>query len=180
MTRRQTTRPISWALLLSSLLVFVTGLVLLLGFHVGQGRFRAELLGLSRLTWLNLHRLPSVLVLLCLAAHLALHWRTLTARLQRMLTRTTRSRDRGELVLYLAFTLMAVTGLAAWMSGSPPLIGPVALGAIPQPRHAVIDAHFLSGIISLLLAAHHVGHRYRALLARRRAKHARAASAGSF
>ena len=70
---------VSWLMLGSSVLTFGTGLVLTFGLHAGPGSFRASVLGLGRLTWLNLHRLPAILLLTFLVLHLALNWKPFTA-----------------------------------------------------------------------------------------------------
>jgi hypothetical protein len=73
--------------------------------------------------------------------------------------------DTHDLFLYLTIATVLVTGLAAWffVTGSPPLWGPVALGPIPGHRHPWIDVHNLTALVSLFLAINHVRRRWRAL-----------------
>ena len=153
-------------LLAAAALTFVTGLVLFFGFHVGGGHLRGAVLGLPRLVWLNLHRLPALVVAVSLGLHLALNARAFLARLRRGLVGKLGAGNGAELALYLAFLTVVLTGLAAWflLGGSPALEGPVRLGRPPQLRHRFLDIHNIVGLAAFAAAVHHVGHRWRRLV----------------
>jgi len=149
-------------LLVAAFLTFASGLVLFIDLHRGQGAFRASALGLTRLTWLNLHRLPALIVVSAIVVHLALNWRAFVARLRNGFSRNSKSRAIPELVLYVTFWIVATTGIVAWffVDGSAPLAGPVQLGWLHHTRHHVVEVHHIVALVVLTLTAHHVGHRW--------------------
>ena len=148
-------------LLVAAFLTFASGLVLFLDLHRDEGAFRTSALGLTRLTWLNLHRLPALIVVAAIGLHLALNWAAFVARLVHGFARKRKSRAIPELVLYVTFWTVALTGIIAWLfvSGSAPLAGPVPLGWLHHTRHHMVEVHHSVGLVALLLTAHHVGHR---------------------
>jgi len=149
-------------LLLAAFLTFASGLVLFLGFHAGQGAFRTSALGLTRLAWLNLHRLPGLIVVATVGLHLTLNWAAFVARLRNGFARKSKSRAIPELVLYVTFWTVALTGIVAWffVHGSAPLAGPVPPGWLNHTRHQVVEVHHIVALLALPLAVHHVGHRW--------------------
>jgi hypothetical protein len=151
-------------LLVGAFVTFASGLVLLLGLHVGDGTARASALGLGRLAWLNLHRLPALTTLLALGLHIALDRRAFATRLRRIFRRDAAvPHGRADTVMCLAMLTVVLAGLAAWLlvGGSAPLLGPAPLGPLPEPRHRWIDVHHVAGVVSLPLVTHHVAHRWR-------------------
>jgi hypothetical protein len=149
-------------LLVAAFVTFASGLVLFLDLHRDAGAFRTSALGLSRLAWLNLHRLPALIVVLAIVLHLALDWAAFVARLRNGFSRNSKSRAIPELVLYVAFWTVALTGIVAWfiVHGSAPLAGPVPLAWLYPTRHHVVEVHHIVGLVALPLAVHHVGHRW--------------------
>jgi hypothetical protein len=165
MTRNALKPQVSLLLLVASTVTFATGLVLLTTFHMGLGTFRADALGLSRLAWLNVHRLSAVVTMAAQAVHLALNGRALVGRVRSAFGPRQAHGTTAELLLYAAFATMAVTGFAAWLAeGSAPLQGPIPLGFTPHPRHLLVDLHHASGLLALALTVHHLGHRWRQLV----------------
>jgi NAD-dependent dihydropyrimidine dehydrogenase PreA subunit len=146
------------ALLLMGLCAFASGLVLLIWFHMGHGRFAVEALGVSRFTWLELHRASAVVVLVAIALHLRLHWKAFSAKVRQALTTLAAHRKPGaDLDLYVACALVLLCGFVAWfLPGSPPLPGPVLVGDMPTVRHRFIDVHHLVGLAALALSLQHV------------------------
>jgi uncharacterized iron-regulated membrane protein len=67
-------------------IVLASGLLLLIRFHVGEGIMRPSAFGVSRLAWVNLHRLSAIPVLAGVAVHAVLHWRAITTRVGRAQT----------------------------------------------------------------------------------------------
>jgi hypothetical protein len=135
---------------------------LFLAFHVGEGVFRTTALGLSRLTWLNFHRLPALIAAAGIGLHVALNWKAFVARLWHGFYRERTKRAASELMLYVAFGTVAMTGIVVWLfvKGSAPLAGPAPLGHLPHLRHQFVDVHNIAGLVTLALTAHHVGHRW--------------------
>jgi hypothetical protein len=146
-------------------LTLVSGLVLFFGFHVGPGGFRTSALGLSRLVWLNGHRFCAVGALVTAVLHASSNTRLIGARLRRTFLRAPAGKDVREVVFYLVFLVVELTGFAAWLviGDSTPLLGPVRLGPIPEYRHHWIDLHNLNGLASCYLALRHVRARWRRL-----------------
>lgn len=146
-------------------IVWISGLVLFFDFHVHLGCFRSEALGLSRLTWQNLHRLSALAVVAGIAAHATFNARLVGRRMLRVAGAHAARHDTHELFLYLTTATVLVTGLTTWflLPGSPPLGGPVVLGPMAGYRHPWIDVHNLTALVSLILSINHVRRRWRAL-----------------
>ncbi len=142
----------------SAVAVFATGIILFTRFHVGPGALRLEWLGLSRLSWVNLHRLPSVVFFAACILHIALHWRPILARVQRLWPARPGRLTRWDAILYLGFSVVAVSGLLAWflVPGSPHLWGPVIPTVLLPSRHGWIDVHNITGLVFLLAAVIHI------------------------
>jgi hypothetical protein len=153
-------------LLVAAFLTFTSGLVLFLDLHRDAGVFRTSALGLTRLTWLNLHRLPALIVVVAVGLHLTLNWAAFVARLRKGLARKSKSRAIPELVLYATFWTVALTGILAWffVAGSAPLAGPIPLGWLHPARHHVVEIHHIVALVALPLAVHHVGHRWHRMM----------------
>jgi hypothetical protein len=170
MRRRDSNLLLNWTLLAAAFTSFSTGLVLLVRFHMGDGAFSTSALGVGRLAWLNVHRLSGAFAAVAVAAHVALHWRTFRKILTSAATLERRRLVKSEPLMYGAFFISVWTGLVAWLvvKGSPPICGPVILAHASAARHAWIDAHHLSSLVSLPLVVHHVGHRWRSMARRPR------------
>lgn len=166
MSRNELKILIDVVLLTAAVVAFTSGFLLLFGFHVGNGVFRASAMGLSRLAWLNLHRLSALALTAALGLHLALNWKAFAARLRRGFSRKSGSKNGSELILYLTFGAAAITGLVVWLivGGSAPLTGPVRFGPLPHTRHRFVDIHYIVGLVALVLTVHHVGHRWRRMV----------------
>ena len=78
--------------LVAAFLTFASGLVLFLNLHRDEGAFRMSPLGLTRLAWLNLHRLPALIVVSGIGLHIALNWKAFIARLRHGFSRKSKSR----------------------------------------------------------------------------------------
>jgi len=153
-------------LLIAAFLTFASGLVLFLDLHRDLGALRTSALGLSRLAWLNLHRLPALLVVATILLHLALNWAAFVARLRHGFSRNSKSRGIPELVLYMTFWIVVLTGIVAWffVAGSAPLAGPAPLAWLYHTRHHVVEVHHVVALVVLPLAVHHVWHRWQRMV----------------
>jgi hypothetical protein len=152
-------------LLSGAVLAFATGLVLLFDFHMGFGCLRREALGLSRLTWQNLHRLGAILTFATLMTHALANGRVIYQRILRLLRGNFVRHDVHELAVYTSNTIVLVTGFVAWLvvEGSMSILGPAPFGFVTGPRHAWIDAHHLVALLALILTTRHVLRRWHAL-----------------
>jgi len=165
MKRRQLNLVLDWCLAPSALILFATGLLLLLRFHVGGGASATSALGVDRLIWVNLHRFSAVFVVAAVAAHVALHWRAFVFRFAEAFGAERRGWFDVELVMYAVCVASALTGFIAWLvlAGSTPLFGPAAIGRLSETRHHWIDAHHIVSLVTLILVSHHFGHRFRSM-----------------
>lgn len=150
----------------AAIVVFITGLLLLIHFHAGAASLRASGLGQSRLVWVNLHRFSALAFLAAVAVHVPLHWRPIAAQFERVFGRRPGKVSRADLVLYLGFAVVSATGLAAWFAtpGSPPLFGPLTLSGLAPQRLFWIDLHHWSGLLVLPAVVIHVRRRLRSIL----------------
>ncbi|MBI5489441.1 MAG: DUF4405 domain-containing protein [Deltaproteobacteria bacterium] len=163
MRRARTKLAVDGVLAASAFVTFASGLVLLLGLHAGRGALRTSALGLDRLVWLDLHRLPALVMLAALTFHLALDWKAFAAKFGRVPKRERRGPVPEHLhgtrgLICLAVWAAAITGVASWLAGgSGPTRGPEAGGV----RHHLVDVHFIFGLAALPWSVHHLGHRWR-------------------
>lgn len=141
------------AALVSALLVFLTGFILLTRFHMGpEGPFRLEALGLSRAVWLHLHQSASVVLAAAVMLHVQLHWRAIVARVKRAYQRLPGKATWHDLALYFGFAAVVPASFAAW------LVLPDCL------HHPAIDLHTVSSLILLPAVVIHVRRHLRWLL----------------
>jgi hypothetical protein len=132
-------------------------------FHVGHGKLADSAFGVSRLVWLNTHRLAAIMVLASVAVHACLHWTSIVIRVSRTFKRLPGKARLSDLVLYFGFALDLLTGFVAWLllPGSTPLFGPVRLGHLEPARHICIDLHNFAGLALLPATVMHVWRRMR-------------------
>jgi cytochrome b561 len=165
MRRRTFELVVDWLLVGAGTLAFGTGLVLLLGLHVGYGAIRPELGGLGRFVWLDLHRIAAIATATGMTAHVVTHLRPLTTRVRRSLRAWPDRRALNELALYFVFPCMVLTGLVAWlaMGGSVVPSAPVRLPGAHDAHHMVIDVHNVAGLVALVVTVLHLKPRVRRL-----------------
>lgn len=144
--------------LLAGVVVFSTALVLFTQFHVGHGTLADSAFGVSRLVWLNTHRLAAVVVLAGVVVHVCLHWPSIVTRVIRTFKRLPGKARPSDLILYFGFALDLLTGFIAWLllPGSTPLFGPVHLGHLEPARHLCIDLHNFTGLTLLPATIMHI------------------------
>lgn len=139
-------------LVLSSFLVMTTGLVMFTQFHIGHGSLATEFSGLSRCTWLNVHRASAVFFCLAVASHLTVHAR---------LFRRQALHRIGQLILLVLSCGVFITGLVAWF------VLPYYLPLLVPSRHIWIDVHNLMGLALLVGSLSHLFKRARRLQVKR-------------
>ena len=132
-------------------IVLASGLLLLIRFHVGEGIMRPSAFGVSRLAWVNLHRLSAIPVLAAVAVHTFLHWRAITTRVGRACSNLPGKAGPADLTLYFGFAITLLAGFAAWsiLPGSPPLLEAIRPQHLQPVRHIGIDIHNVSGLVLL-------------------------------
>jgi hypothetical protein len=152
--------------LISGTLTLSSGCVMWTKFHIGRGVLNDVAFGVSRLTWLNVHRFTALVALASLAIHVYLHRHVIVAKVRRAWLRLPGRASRLDLLLYVCFVLTALGAVVAWfiVPGSAPLSGPVELGPLPAARHFFLDLHNFAGLGFLLAAALHVRRRGAGLL----------------
>jgi hypothetical protein len=139
-------------------IVLATGLLLLIRFHAGEGIMRLSAFGVSRLGWVNLHRLSAIPVLVAVTVHTFLHWRAITTRVGRAWGNLPGKAGPADLILYFGFALTVLAGFAAWsiLPGSPPLLEAIRPQHLQPVRHICIDIHNVSGLVLLPAVIIHV------------------------
>ena len=154
MQRRELNFLVDWSLLAAASVAFSTGIAMLLRLHMGREACAAEALGVSRGVWLNVHRLSAIVTASGIAAHASLHWPAVRARISSLVRRKRKNPVDPELLLYAAFLVSAVSAVVAWTASD---------GSVRSVHvwHHWIDAHHISSLVLLALAAHHAGHRWR-------------------
>ena len=132
-------------------IVLASGLLLLIRFHVGEGIMRSSAFGVSRLAWVNLHRLSAIPALAAVAVHTFQHWRPITTRVGRACGNLPGKAGPADLTLYFGFAISLLAGFAAWsiLPGSPPLLEAIRPHHLQPVRHICIDIHNLSGLALL-------------------------------
>lgn len=133
------------AALVSALVVFSTGLILLTRFHMGPHEAdRLAGLGLSRTAWINLHRWTAVVMTVSVAVHVGMHWRIAVARVRSAFPRMPGKAPRSDPVLYFGFLVVTLAAFLAWL-------------VLPRPlHHAAIDIHNVAGLVLLTALVRHV------------------------
>lgn len=153
MVRARINYWVDMAALVSALLVFPTGFILLARFHMGpEGPSRLAALGLSRAVWLHLHQSASVVFAAAVTLHAQLHWCVIVARVKRAYQRLPGKATWHDLALYLGFAAVVSASFAAW------LLLPGYL------HHPAIDLHTASSLLLLPAVVIHVRRYLRWLL----------------
>lgn len=151
-----TNRALNWFNFLISVLVFGTGLVLFIKFHMGEGAHRKEWLGLAKWVWLTVHQIAAVGFLAGFAIHIQRHFKyiKMVAKRWRKNLPNRIKRTTFEQILLLAATMIVTgAGFYTWITM------PGATLAI-QRYHDWVDVHNRVGIFLILGMAVHVIRRW--------------------
>ncbi|HEY3283933.1 MAG TPA: DUF4405 domain-containing protein [Armatimonadota bacterium] len=167
MSRRELSRRANLLCLVTGAAALVSGLVILLSFHVGgHAASHPPVLGLGREDWLWLHRLVAALFVATLACHLWLHPRQLPRLVMPPLTRGNGHGPGPRLWQPLLLWLTAITSVAAFTAWLAPSTGGTMAG---EARHHWVDLHILTSLPLLPALVLHTARRWRALFPRQRA-----------
>jgi hypothetical protein len=154
-----------------AILVFGTGLVLFVKFHVGDGAHRREWLGLGKVFWLVIHQASAIGFLIGFAIHIQMHWKYIRMVVKRWhvnLPRRLKSTTRNQILLLIATLVVMGAGFYPW------IVMPGATLEV-ETYHNWIDVHNIVGIIFLIGVAMHTTRRWRLFFTRRRNTSKRAA-----
>jgi hypothetical protein len=105
--------------LLSSILVFGTGLILFTQFHVVENPYPTEWHGLEKSIWLVIHQLSAIAFFIGLILHIQLHWKYLKTVIRRWssnLPKKTRSKIRMQILFLLVTVVVLTTGFYPWIA----------------------------------------------------------------
>jgi ferredoxin len=131
--------------LILSIIVFGTGLILLIRFHIGFGAFRKEWLGVDKNNWLLIHQAAAIGFLIGFVLHLATHLKYLkniAERWRHTLPKKTKSKSRAQILLLILTIIVLSTGFIPWI-----VMPDVTLGN--DLYHGWIDIHNRIGIVFL-------------------------------
>ncbi|MBU2551199.1 MAG: DUF4405 domain-containing protein [Proteobacteria bacterium] len=143
--------------LLISIVVFGTGLILFIQFHIGDGAEREAWLGLGKSFWLLNHQIFAIGFLIGFAAHIQTHWKyiKILAKKWRMnLPPQLKSTTRNQLLLLFLALVVIYAGFYPWITMP---------GATLKVHtfHSWIDVHTRAGLFFLLGMAVHITRRWR-------------------
>jgi len=152
------------------LITAATGLPLWLAIPHGQGSSQAlSLLGLSRRTWVDIHDWAGLTMLIGATTHIILHWEWITCVAGRFfgkLARQARLNFSLNSLLFVAFVLVNLSGLVAWLvlpsggyrGGRNPLHNASLLGLT---RYGWNDVHLWVGLAMIAVLVVHLALHWR-------------------
>jgi len=143
--------------LLSSILVFGTGLILFTQFHVVENPYPTEWHGLEKSIWLVIHQLSAIAFFIGLILHIQLHWKYLKTVIRRWssnLPKKTRSKIRMQNLFLLVTVVVLTTGFYPWIA--------MPGATIQMERYDLwIDIHNQAGLLYLVGMSVHIIRRWR-------------------
>ena len=148
--------------LLISVVVFGTGLILFSQFHVGDGAYRKECLGLGKGFWLVIHQVSAIGFLIGFVVHILMHWKYIKMVAKRWrvnLSNRIKSTTREQILLLTAMLVVMWAGFYPWITM------PGATLEV-ETYHNWIDVHNIVGLIYLLGITVHIIRRWRRMFAR--------------
>jgi hypothetical protein len=143
-----------------SILVFVTGLILLTQFHMGHGAHQKEWLGLGKAFWLTIHQISAIGFLCGGVVHLQRHWKyikTVAKRWRLNLPGKIKSRTYYQILLLMATLVVLWAGFYPWIT-MPGATLEVAV------FHQWIDVHARVGILFFVGMVVHIVRRWRRII----------------
>ena len=128
-----------------SIFIFSTGMILFIKFHIGEGAYRMEWLGLGRGFWVGIHQASALGFLFGFAAHIQMHWKYI-----RMVAKRWRANlpKKRKSTTYQQILLLIVALFVMWAGFYPWMAMPGATLEVER-YHAWIDVHKEVGIFFL-------------------------------
>lgn len=131
--------------LIVSIIVFGTGLILFIQFHIGFGAFRTEWLGVAKSVWLLVHQVAAIGFLIGFVLHLVTHLKYFKKNAERWchtLPQKTKSRSKVQILLLILTVIVLSAGFLPWVA----LSGATLENGL---YHGWIDIHNRLGIVFL-------------------------------
>lgn len=152
------------AIFLSFLVTALTGLIFWLLLPEGPGSSRFVFMGLSKVTWTEIHNWAGIAMLAGAAVHILLHWKWITCVAKRYfgrLARQARLNFSLDSLMFVAFILVNLSGLIVWKAlpsggyrgGRNPAFRAAVLGLT---RHEWNDLHLWVGLAIIAILTVHV------------------------
>ncbi len=140
-----------------SIVVFGTGLILFVKFHMGDNAHREEWLGLGKSFWLTIHQVSAIGFLGGFLVHIKKHWKYIkkvTKRWRINLPKKTKLRTRIQILLFIVMLVVLWAGFYPWVAMP---------GATLEVKafHDWIDVHNRVGIFFLIGMVVHITRRWR-------------------
>ena len=142
--------------LICSILVLGTGLLLFLKYHIGDGAFRNEYLGLEKKVWMFIHQASAVIFIAGFVLHILAHWNYLARVVGKW-----RSGLRSSIKIRISeqVLLLGVLMIVAWAGFFPWLTMPGATLKVAA-YHSWIDIHTRVGLFLLIGMSIHIVRRW--------------------
>ena len=140
-----------------SFLILVTGLILFTQFHIGDGAYQKEWLGIEKNVWLIIHQISAIGFFFGFMAHIQMHWKYIkivTKRWRINLPKKTKSRTLAQIILLIATLVVLCAGFYPWITMSGATLEVTAF-------HNWIDVHNRVGLVFLFGMAVHIIRRWR-------------------
>jgi NAD-dependent dihydropyrimidine dehydrogenase PreA subunit len=136
--------------------VYGTGLVLFIKFHIGDGAYREEWLGLGKNLWLTIHQVSAIGFLTGLTSHLQMHWKYIKKLVKRWRISLP---NRRKLRVLEQVLLFLTTLVVMWAGFYPWAVMPEATLEV-EAYHDWIDIHNRVGIFLVVGIVVHVIRRW--------------------
>ena len=141
------------SILTAFLVTAVTGLLLWLVLPHGPGSQSSVFLGLTRYAWIDIHDWAGLAMLLGAATHIALHWKWISCvagRYFKRLARQARINFSLNSLLFIAFFLVSLSGLVAWL-----VLPGSGEAAVSPVGHGWNDIHLWTGLAMIVVLTVH-------------------------
>ena len=152
-------RAINTLNLIMSIIVFSTGWILFTQFHIGDGAFRQEWMGIGKVVWMAIHQLSAIGFFIGLTLHIRVHWqyiKTTAKRWGKKNSKKIKSRIRWQILLSVGTIVVVWAGFYPWV------VMPEATLEI-EVYHGWIDVHNRVAIFYTIGLAVHIIKRWRSI-----------------
>ena len=99
--------------LIMSIIVFSTGWILFTQFHIGDGAFRQEWMGIAKVVWTAIHQSSAIGFFIGLLLHIRMHWqyiKTMAKRWGKEISKKVKSRIRWQILLSVGTIVVVWAG----------------------------------------------------------------------
>lgn len=155
--REKVNRRLNIINLFISILVFGTGLILFLQFHIGDGAHRKEWLDLEKDFWLVIHQISAFGFLVGFAFHTLLH----DKYIKMIMTQWRKNLSLKIRIITYQQILLMIVSLVVICAGFYPWIAMPGVSLNNEEYHDWIDVHNRVGIVFLIGMIVHIQRRWR-------------------